>query len=319
MKIMTTFKPNQIKRIPYQGSKYRLAGGIIDTMLTRLDPSHPRYFVDMFGGGGAISSAVAEFYPQEFTGVHYNELNTGVFKLYHFLTTASQNDVESFLDARRAEWITREEFNALKGEPTVLGGYYACIWSFGNNQHGYIYGDKVYQRKKDFHSFLLGYTSAPFEKYGIEIELPDRFELLPLDERRLTAQRQIIKISKPLFTIFEQYVLERINQLQAFTNFHPTLSYSNASYSSVELPVDAVVYADPPYEGTAGYGKQSFPHEPFNAWLEELTERGVPTFVSEYNLQVEGYHSISEQDVHVNLARDNQKKATEKLFWNGVK
>lgn len=57
---------------------------------------------------------------------------------------------------------------------------------------------------------------------------------------------------------------------------------SECSYDQVTLTTEAIVYADPPYARTTGYGG-SFDSEAFWAWCSKLAVAGVPVIVSEYS------------------------------------
>lgn len=51
-------------------------------------------------------------------------------------------------------------------------------------------------------------------------------------------------------------------------------------YRSVTIPPDSVIYCDPPYKDTAGYGVD-FDHEAFYEWARKQT---APLFISEYQM-----------------------------------
>jgi DNA adenine methylase len=56
--------------------------------------------------------------------------------------------------------------------------------------------------------------------------------------------------------------------------------FSSRDYRDTEIPGGAVVYLDPPYDGTTGYSTGRFDHAAFWAWAGSLTHATV--FVSEY-------------------------------------
>lgn len=51
-------------------------------------------------------------------------------------------------------------------------------------------------------------------------------------------------------------------------------------YRSVPIPPDSVIYCDPPYKDTAGYGID-FDHDAFYKWALAQT---APIFISEYQM-----------------------------------
>lgn len=59
-------------------------------------------------------------------------------------------------------------------------------------------------------------------------------------------------------------------------------TFAQHSYVDLPLPLTpALIYCDPPYEGTTGYGAK-FDHEAFWAWCRNISALGHAIFVSEY-------------------------------------
>lgn len=65
------------------------------------------------------------------------------------------------------------------------------------------------------------------------------------------------------------------------------LELSGAPYEAVPISPGDVVYADPPYNGTKGYGCD-FDHERFWRWV---ASRDYPVYVSEYTAP-EGFMDV---------------------------
>lgn len=81
--------------------------------------------------------------------------------------------------------------------------------------------------------------------------------------------------------------------------------------SIIPTPGD-VVYCDPPYADATGY-KSTFNHDEFWSWAENLARQGVHVLVSEYNAP-EGWESIIEVDVNVNINAETPDRRLEKVF-----
>lgn len=84
-------------------------------------------------------------------------------------------------------------------------------------------------------------------------------------------------------------------------------------YQSVPIPKGAVVYCDPPYKGTNGYGKSkgnSFDHDRFYEWC---LSRDYPVFVSEYQMP-EGFTEIASAVRADSMSATATVKRIEKLF-----
>lgn len=57
--------------------------------------------------------------------------------------------------------------------------------------------------------------------------------------------------------------------------------YCNASYDQIKIPKNSVIYCDPPYQNTTGYGVE-FNHAEFWNWVRQVSKEH-DVFVSEYN------------------------------------
>ena len=87
--------------IPYQGSKSQIVEKILDVL-----PSGKR-FVDLFGGGGAMSHCAK--LSEKYEEVLYNEINPILVDLMKKAIAGEFN-----YDKFKPEFITREEFFNLK-------------------------------------------------------------------------------------------------------------------------------------------------------------------------------------------------------------
>lgn len=85
-------------------------------------------------------------------------------------------------------------------------------------------------------------------------------------------------------------------------------------YRDVELPDGCVVYADPPYNGTTGYGNEKFDSDVFWDYMREISKNHI-VFISEQNAP-DDFVSIWERQLTrtLDVNKNNQFKATEKLF-----
>jgi DNA adenine methylase len=89
----------------------------------------------------------------------------------------------------------------------------------------------------------------------------------------------------------------------------------NKSYTEIENIKNAVVYCDPPYEGTTGYKTGAFNHVEFWQWCRETAKDNL-VFISEYKAP-DDFECIWEGVQSTNFASQRTKathKATEKLF-----
>lgn len=87
-----------------------------------------------------------------------------------------------------------------------------------------------------------------------------------------------------------------------------------SDYREVELPKDCVIYADPPYNNTTGYGKEKFNSEEFWKYARNTSKEHL-MFVSEQTAP-DDFVSIWERPFTrtLDVNKQNQFKVTEKLF-----
>lgn len=93
-----------------------------------------------------------------------------------------------------------------------------------------------------------------------------------------------------------------------------------AEYDELELPERALIYCDPPYQGTKKYGvAPRFDHAAFWQWVRDRSAEGHTVLVSEYAAP-EDFKMVWHKELNVNLnnhVAGVAGRATEKLFkWN---
>lgn len=85
-------------------------------------------------------------------------------------------------------------------------------------------------------------------------------------------------------------------------------------YREVELPQNCVVYADPPYNGTTGYGKEKFDSNEFWNYMREISKDHI-VFISEQTAPDDFVAIWSKPFTRtLDVNKNNQFKVTEKLF-----
>lgn len=127
--------------LPYQGSKNKLAERIVALL-----PSATHLY-DVFAGGCAITHAA--LLSGKFKEIHANDITDSVTLFEDALNGKYENE---------SRWISREDFFRLKDSDP----YVRIVWSFGNNQHGYLYSKEIEPYKKAVHEML--YAPTPNER-----------------------------------------------------------------------------------------------------------------------------------------------------------
>lgn len=92
--------------------------------------------------------------------------------------------------------------------------------------------------------------------------------------------------------------------------------FTSCSYDKVPIPYGAVVYCDPPYNGTTNkYYSRKFDYDVFIKWVEENKDK-YDIYISEYKENVSSwptsYEVVWEKESCQEIA--NRKKTTEVLI-----
>ena len=134
--------------MPYMGSKSKIAEDIVEFL-----PSRKR-FVDLFGGGGAMSHCAA--LSGKYETVYYNEINPLVVDCFCKAIAGEYKN--------ETRWISREDFKKLNN----VDGYVKLCWSFGNKGDCYLYAKEIEPWKKALHyARVLGDCSL-LKEFGID-------------------------------------------------------------------------------------------------------------------------------------------------------
>lgn len=296
--------------LSYKGSKNLLAQRILDCI-----PS-ASVFVDLFCGGCAVSHAA--LLSGRFARVVVNDIEGDVSRLF-VAAVNGQYKGES-------RWISREDFFRLKESDP----YVRYCWSFGNSGMNYIYSEDVEPYKRALHyAVVFGDFAAlrrlcPLVSDAAEKALAG---LASRKARRIEVGRVIVRRLKqvgkpedlknnPLFgriRLRDGGVVrkERLQSLECLGSLE-RLERLEMDYRDVQLPDGCVVYCDPPYAGTDGYGlhKSAFDQEAFWNWARKC-ERLL--FISEYSAPVD-FVPIEEVPHRSRLSSTTNKSVTERLF-----
>ena len=267
--------------MPYKGSKNQIAEKII-SVLPEAD-----YFVDLFGGGGAMSHCAV--LSGKYKKVIYNELEPLIYKGFVMALNGA------FRNERR--WISREEFFRLKDtEP-----YVAMCFSFGNDLRSYAYSPENEHLKKHLHKIFFAET--PEQSYINWKNFLNDYRTINLDWIEKCKSIENIDRLKRLQS------LERLDRMKNISDLD--IECYNLSYEQVKIPENSVVYCDIPYRNTEGY-KSGFDYEKFYLWAKS---QPFTVYISEYSMP-EGFQEIAIITKRCSLGTDNNKKTVEKIFIN---
>lgn len=277
--------------LPYQGSKRRIADRIVD-----LFPAAP-VLVDAFAGGCAVTHAA--LLSGKFNKVIANDLSDTPQLFYYCM---------KYGVPEKPRWVSRDEFFALKDRDPII----RYCYSFNTTGRAYIYGREIEPLKRAVHRAVVD---------GDLSELPDSLKSVAefsLDGVSGVAQRHAAFICAVRSTcaiaassvrLDYIYCFNRISEIQRLNNSE-LLTY-NKDYRDLYIPDGAVVYCDPPYASTTGYGID-FDHRAFYMWCRAIGKR-CPLFVSEYWMPSD-FRCVAEFVVQAMGYSANTQTRVEKIF-----
>lgn len=262
----------------YQGSKSRVAERIFSLLYQfACSDDCNVHFYDLFGGGGSMSQYALKYTKWH---VHYNELRASTLNAF---TQEITGDWEY-------RWVSREDFK--KGNITDLE---RIIWSFGNCELSYIYGKDIEDFKRAVWACCFGIKSAGFanneeaynalcsrvfkNKQGGEYTIDfDKEKVFKLIDNFDVGNRFKLKDCKGIQSLQMLESLQGLQSLQRLQSLE-RITLTNEDYRNIHVGSNAIIYCDPPYRNTTGYGVD-FDFKAFDAWVLEQT---APLFVSEYS------------------------------------
>ena len=273
--------------LPYKGSKNKIAKQIIDI----LPPAN--CFVDVFAGGCAIAHAA--LLSGKYKRIIANDIDVKIPMLF-------KDAIEGKLPANYDRFVSREEFNQLKDSDAIV----ACCWSFGNDKCTYLWGKDIAKTKE---------LAFKMVKCGDE-------------KLRYCYYRQFIKsLGNDIFDLQNLHILERLQRLERLQSLQSLerleslgrldakidIEVFGFDFKNLDIPENALVYCDPPYDDTEGYGGVDFNSAEFWEWARDTSKRHLLA-VSEYKAPDDFVTILERAKTCSFSATNNAKKTTEKLF-----
>lgn len=106
----------------------------------------------------------------------------------------------------------------------------------------------------------------------------------------------------------------RNHKKQAENENYQKINFKCSDYRTLEIPHNALIYADSPYKNAKPYGiNPKFDHEEYYNWLREKSKTN-PIFISE-QIMPEDFKPIWQKEAKRTAGRDNNFKACEVLYF----
>ena len=280
--------------LPYQGSKKKISKKIVEIIKQNFGTDKPIY--DIFGGGGAITAECV----LNGLEVHYNDLDKDITNAFERVISQDREWIKTLI-------VSRTEFTEIKAKENKTTDDFLklLVNSFGNDKKSYLYSkgvsDLKYNLAKEIiekHDVFSGYTQT--ETYKRSIVKLQQLEQL---ERRQRFQQ--------LEQLQQLQQLQRLQQLQKLNKIKAT----NKSYHTFSDVSGAVLYLDPPYEGSHQKGYiNSFDSQEFYDWAFEIAKTNI-VIISSYSISDERFEVVYSFDkAHSTLEGGTRNDKCEKLF-----
>ena len=277
--------------LPYQGSKKKISKKIVEIIKQNFGTTKPIY--DIFGGGGAITAECI----LNGLEVYYNDLDKDITNAFERVISKDREWIKTLI-------VSRTEFAELKAKENKTTDDFLklLINSFGNQKNYYLYSKEIsdlkYNLAKEIiekHDVFSGYKQT--ETYKRAIEQPKQLEQLI----RLSGLERLVQLEQ----LGQLERLERIDKVKT----------TNKSYHDFSDVSGAILYLDPPYEGTTHYGYiNSFNSQEFYDWAFKMAKNNI-VIISSYSISDKRFEAVYSFDkARSNIQSRTRNDKCEKLF-----
>ena len=278
--------------LPYQGSKKKISKKIIEIIKQNFGTDKPIY--DIFGGGGAITAECI----LNGLDVHYNDLDKDITNAFERVISQDREWIKTLI-------ISRTEFFEIKAKENKTTDDFLklLVNSFGNDKKSYLYSkvisDLKYNLAKEIignHDVFGGYRKTEtFKKVTSGLDW-NWFNTKPEAHQQLEQLERLRQLKR----------LQQINKIKA----------TNKSYQDFSEVSGAILYLDPPYEGTSQKSYINlFDSQEFYDWAFEMAKTNI-VIVSSYSISDERFEAVYSFDKARSTLQggQNNKTKNEKLF-----
>ena len=268
--------------LPYQGSKKKISKKIIEIIKQNFGTDKPIY--DIFGGGGAITAECI----LNGLEVNYNDLDKDITNAFERVISQDRDWIKSLIVSRTEFFEIKDKENKTTDDFLKL-----LVNSFGNDKRSYLYSKEIsdlkYNLAKEIienHNVFSGYKQT--ETYKGSIEKYKRLQQL----QRLQQLEQ----------------LQRLQQLDK-------VKATNKSYHDFSEVSGAILYLDPPYEGSCQKSYiNSFDSQEFYDWAFEMAKTNI-VIISSYSISDERFEVVYSFDkARSTIQGGKRNDKCEKLF-----
>ena len=284
--------------LPYQGSKKKISKKIVEIIKQNFGTTKPIY--DIFGGGGAITAECI----LNGLEVHYNDLDKDITNAFERVISQDREWIKTLI-------VSRTEFTEIKAKENKTTDDFLklLINSFGNAKANYMYNKEISDSKYNLakkiiekHDVFSGYKQTEtYKKVTSGLDW-DWFNAKIEKNKTLQQLQQLEQLQQ-----LQQ--LERLQQLDE-------LKATNKSYHTFSEVSGAILYLDPPYEGSYQESYiNSFDSQEFYNWAFEMSKSNI-VIISSYSISDERFEVVYSFDKARSCLQGgtSNKRKNEKLF-----
>ena len=268
--------------LPYQGSKKKISKKIIEIIKQNFGTDKPIY--DIFGGGGAITAECI----LNGLEVNYNDLDKDITNAFERVISQDRDWIKSLIVSRTEFFEIKDKENKTTDDFLKL-----LVNSFGNDKRSYLYSKEISDLK-----------------YNLAKEIIEKHDVFSGYKQTETYKGSIEKY-KRLQQLQRLQQLEQLQRLQQLDKVKAT----NKSYHDFSEVSGAILYLDPPYEGSCQKSYiNSFDSQEFYDWAFEIAKTNI-VIISSYSISDERFEVVYSFDkAHSTLEGGTRNDKCEKLF-----
>ena len=271
--------------LPYQGSKKKISKKMIEIIKQNFGTDKPIY--DIFGGGGAITAECI----LNGLEVHYNDLDKGITNAFERVISQDREWIKTLI-------VSCEEFFEIKAKENKTADDFLklLVNSFGNDKKSYLYSKETSDLK-----------------YNLAKEIIENHDVFNGYKQTETFKKATYNAKQENDKRVQQ--LERLGQLEQLQQLNK-IKATNKSYHDFSDISGAILYLDPPYEGSSQKGYiNSFDSQEFYDWAFKMTKNNI-VIISSYSISDERFESVYSFDEARSTLQggENIKAKNEKLF-----
>ena len=271
--------------LPYQGSKKKISKKIVEIIKQNFGTDKPIY--DIFGGGGAITAECI----LNGLEVHYNDLDKDITNAFERVISQDREWIKTLI-------VSREEFFEIKTKENKTTDDFLklLVNSFGNKKGDYIYSKGISDLK-----------------HNLAKEIIEKHDVFNGYKQTETYKKATYNAKRENDKRFQQ--LERLGQLEQLQQLNK-IKATNKSYHTFSDVSGAILYLDPPYEGSHQKGYiNSFDSQEFYDWAFEIAKNNI-VMISSYSISDERFETVYSFDKARSTLQggENSKGKNEKLF-----